>query len=87
MNKVYYRLTQDWDGLPNGACISEAVFRNVYYLDKSLFEPIQDVEITDMIEYVDEGYCIRNGIEKLLFYTEFELQLFLDHQMEANDRN
>lgn len=87
MSLVYYRLTQNFDGLPNGSCISEATFKNVYYLDKPLFEPISEVDIKEMIEYVDKGFCSRNGIERLFFYTEQELKLFLEYQERTNDQN
>lgn len=81
--QVYYRLIQDFGGLPAGACITEDKFKGVYYLDKPLFEPINEFEIEDMIRYDDEKYCINLGVELLLFYTPLELELFLNKEEYA----
>lgn len=75
---ILYRLVQDFGDMPEGACISLEKFNRVYFLDKALFEPISDFEIPDLIEYKDEKYCGDLGIEKILFYSEFELQKFIE---------
>ena len=75
---ILYRLVQDWHDIPEGACITQEKYRLVYYTDRALFEPISDYEVQDMIEYEDKDYCAGIGIERLLFYTEFELQKFVD---------
>jgi len=79
---VYYRLTQDWQDLPEGSVISEVYFRRIFYLDKGNWEVIPDFEIKDMIKYEDENYCSQKGIEFLLFYTEKEQEIFLNKQVK-----
>lgn len=76
---VLYRAVQDliWVGLLEGFCISEGKFKSIYYTDKPLLEVIQEYEVKDMIEYKDEVFCIEHGIEKVLFYLQNELDLFL----------
>lgn len=80
---ILWRLTQDWDGLPEGACFSEFRYKTIFYLDRPLFEPIQAYEIKDMIKYDDEKYCILHNIEFLLFYNETELNKFLNKEHES----
>lgn len=75
---ILYRLVQDWGGILEGACVSREQFMGVFYTERALFEPISDYEFRDMIEYVDKEYCAGIGIEKMLFYNEFELQKFID---------
>lgn len=75
---ILYRLVQDWHGIPEGACITQEKYRLVYYMDRALFEPVSDYEIPNMIEYVDVEYCAGIGVERMLFYNEFELQKFID---------
>lgn len=67
-----------WLNLLEGSCISEEKYNTVHYLSKSLFEPVQEFELRDFIEYKNELYCIDKGIEKVLFYNERELQNFLN---------
>lgn len=74
----YYRLIQDWGAMLEGSCITEEQYNKVYYLDRSLFEVINDYELKDMLEYKDEKYCINNGIETMLFYNDVELDIFLN---------
>lgn len=76
---ILYRLMEDskWLNLLEGSCITEAKFKQVYYLEKPLFEPIQDFEKADMVEYNDSEYCTEKGIETVLFYTQSELEKFL----------
>lgn len=77
---ILWRLTEDdrWLQLPEGACITDEKFKSIHYLSKPLFEPIQEFEIKDFIEYENEVYCMEKGIEKVLFYTQSELQKFLE---------
>lgn len=77
---ILYRLTEDcrWLNLLEGSCITEEKYDKVYFTDKSLFEPIQEYEKKDMIEYDDSEYCLLNGIECVLFYTQKELEKFLE---------
>jgi hypothetical protein len=77
---ILWRLDEDsrWAGLLESSCISEERYKSVYYTDKPLYSPIQDFEVQDLIEYKDEAYCIEKGIEKVLFYTQNELDLFLN---------
>ena len=79
---ILYRLMQDLGGIPEGACLRENVFQDVYYLDKTLFEPISEFEVKDFIEYKDTELCRNLGIECILFYTEFELQRFIEKGIE-----
>lgn len=76
---ILWRLTEDcrWLQMLEGSCITEEKYSGVFYTDKALFEPIQDYERKDMIEYSDESYCIIHGIECVLFYNEKELENFL----------
>jgi len=76
---ILWRLSEDniRTGLFEGCCISEEKYKSVYYSDRCLYSPITEIEIKDMIEYNDERYCIENGVEKLLFYNEIELNDFL----------
>lgn len=76
---ILWRLDEDsrWTGLKEGSCISDEKYKSVYYLDKCLYSPIQDFEVRDFIEYKDEVYCMEKGIEKMLFYTQNELEIFL----------
>ena len=76
---ILYRLTEDcrWLDLLEGSCITEDKFKQVYYTDKALFEPIQEYEKQDMIEHKDDEYCDAKGIECILFYTQNELEKFL----------
>jgi hypothetical protein len=77
-----YRLSEDSGGLPEGACISQEQFKNVYYTDKPLFDLLEDFEEKDMIEYKDEDLCKSLGIKKILFYSDMELQKFIDKNVE-----
>ncbi len=79
---IWYRLIQDHEGLPEGATISEDKFNGIGYIRKTFFEPIEDYEIRDMVEYENEVYCIENGIDKMLFYNEQELENFLNKNNE-----
>lgn len=74
---TYYRLVQDHEGLPTGATITEDKFKSVGYLSKPYFELVEDYEIVNFIEYKNEGFCIENGIDKMLFYNGQELDRFL----------
>jgi hypothetical protein len=80
---MMYRLTQYLHGLPEGACILEFRYKALHYLDRCLWEPIQDYEVKDMIKYDDEKYCFLHNIECLLFYTEHELDKFLNKEYES----
>lgn len=77
---ILWHLDQKWGGLPAGSCITDEKYKLIYYLDRCLFSPIQEFEIVDMIEFKDEMFCIENGIDRLLFYTKLELELFLYDQ-------
>jgi hypothetical protein len=79
---TYYRLVQSREGLPEGATITEDKFKGIPYLSKCYFEPIPDYQLVDYIEYKNENYCIENGIDKMLFYNEIELDLFLKKKNE-----
>lgn len=77
---VIYRLTEDnnWLNILEGSCITEERYNTIHYLSKSLFEPVAEFELKDFIEYKNELYCIEKGIEKILFYNDRELKVFLD---------
>lgn len=77
---ILWRLYEDnrHTGLLEGSCISEEKYKEVFFSDKCLYSPIQEFEIRDFIEYKDDEYCIKKGIEKMLFYNERELQKFLE---------
>jgi len=77
-----YRLTEDLNGLPEGSCISEMNYKNLYFGHRCLFEPIQDFERKDMIEHTDEQFCMENGLMCLLFYTSKELDNFVMKKFE-----
>lgn len=80
---VYYRLTENRMGLPEGATIREDQYKQIYYTDKCLFESVTDENIEDYIKYEDEGFCAANGIEFLLFYSQRELDKFLNSKFDA----
>ncbi len=80
---IYYRLSQQWHGLPEGSVIAEAVYKDIYYTDKALWEVICEEEIKDMVKHEDEGFCAANGIEFLLFYNQRELDKFLNGKFDA----
>jgi hypothetical protein len=80
---VCYRLCEPWQGLPEGACITEEVHKAMYYLNKCLFEVVTEQDMKDMVKYEDEGFCVANGIEFLLFYNEKELDKFLNTKFDA----
>jgi len=77
---ILYRLTEDnnWLKLLEGSCLTEGKYKQVYYLDKISFEEIQDFERKNMIEYKDDEYMAEKGIEAVLFYTQKELEKFME---------
>ena len=79
---IVYRASEDYDGFLEGSCISEAQYENVYFADKVLWDRIEEFERMDMIEYQDEVYFAENGIQCLLFYTESELNNFLEKRLD-----
>ena len=83
MKRVYYRLCQNWGGLPAGSCISEDKYGRVYYLDKVLFQPYTEDEIEGMIKHEDADLCVNLGIDFLIFYTPLELEFFLNKESYA----
>jgi hypothetical protein len=80
---IWYRLTQDHEGLLEGSTISEEKYKGIGYLSKCYFEPIEEYQLQDMIEYEDSIFCIENGIDRILFYNEHEQYVFLN---KTNDR-
>lgn len=74
--EIVYRVIQDWNGFIEGWCVSEKVYKGVYYLDKPMFEPVTELERLELIKYDNKKYCIENNIECVLFYTEVELEKF-----------
>ena len=76
---VYWRAAEDlkWLGILEGMCISEERYKGIYYTDKSFFQPIQEYELKDMIEYKDVEFCALNNIERIAFYNQYELDEFL----------
>jgi hypothetical protein len=74
---VIWRLQQDWRGMFEGSCISEAKYKKIYYLDKVLWMPIAEDEFSDWIEVIEKNYCEAHGLEKILFYTPDEVAEFL----------
>jgi len=74
--KVVYRLVQDWNGMLEGWCVMEGQYKGMYYLDRPLFEQINEDDRSALIEFDDKKYCIENNIECVLFYTEKELERF-----------
>jgi len=83
---IWYRLIQDHEGLPAGATISEEKFMGIDYIRKVFFEPVEDYEIIDFVEYKNEIFCIENGIDKMLFYNGSELTMFLTKRNELQYR-
>lgn len=77
---ILYRLTEDcrWLNLLEGSCITEGKFKQVYYTDKALFEPVMAIERQDLIEYKNEEYLAEKGIECMLFYNQQELIKFME---------
>lgn len=78
---------QDWDGLFEGACITEAQHKSLYYLDKSLYEPITEEGKEDWIEVDEPNYCEANGLKCLLFYDQSEVDLFLKKLKHVTSSN
>ncbi len=79
---IFYRLTQDWNGLLEGSCLNENQFTSIYYLDKPMFEPIHEGELVDMLTYNDRRYCKEHGIELVAFYNDKELEKFQNKRFE-----
>lgn len=79
---VFYRLLENWLGYDEGSCITESKYKNICYLDKPLFEQVTEEQARDMIKFYDENYCSEKGIEFLLFYTQLELELFNNKNLE-----
>lgn len=79
---MLWRLVQNWNGLLEGSCITDAAYSKLYYADRILYEPISENDI--LIEIKNEKYCNENNVEKLLFYTKKEVDKFND---ECRDRN
>jgi len=75
-----YRLMEDSErlNLLEGSCITEDLFSKVYYLDRPIFEVVQDFEITDLIKYNNEDYISEKGIECMLFYNQQEIAKFME---------
>lgn len=76
---IVWRLVQEcaWLNLSEGSCINEQRFSELYFTDKTLFEPVSEQEQCAMKKYDDVVYCDRMGIEFMLFYTDNEYQSFL----------
>lgn len=74
---ILWRLRDDHLELKAGSCITDGQFKSLFYLDKAMWEPIQEYEQADLLEYENEVYCIEKGIQKMLFYNEQELYEFL----------
>lgn len=75
---IYYRLVEDFRDLLEGSCITESEYKGVYFLNRVLFEPIVEDEIDGMFKYDHEEYCKKVGVLFMIFYTEKELNLFLN---------
>lgn len=84
---ILYRLTEDHKGQAEGSCIPEFRYKGLHYLDKPLWEVIEEHEVEEMIKYDEEKYCLMHNIEYLLFYNDAELNRFLNKEYESNINN
>lgn len=73
---VIWRLNQDYRGLFEGSCVSEAKYKGIWYADRCIFSPISEDEFSDWIEVKEQPYIDAHGLEKLLFYSQFEVNDF-----------
>ncbi len=71
-----WRLVEDVGVLLEGSCISDVQFKNIYFTDKVLFEPLSEDDQKQMIEVDEKNYCEANGVKKVLFYTTEEVVIF-----------
>lgn len=84
---IVWRVMQDWDGLFEGACISDEKFKGLHYLSRGVYEPILDGEREDWIELKEPNYCMAKGVECLLFIYGKEVNEFLKKLKHVTDSN
>lgn len=84
---IVWRLSQDWMGVFEGACISDEKYKKVYYADKILYEPVTDFGRDDWIEIEEKPYCEAKGLECLLFFDSGEVDLFYKKLKHVTDSN
>lgn len=77
---LYYRLIENWGEWDEGICITENQYKGLYYIDKPLFEAVTDLD--SMFKFFDEKYCSEKGVEFLLFYSENNLNHFLNKKID-----
>ena len=74
---ILWRLCEDLGNKIEGSCISETEYSSLYYLERSLYEPISETDLEQMIELKNKEYCEKNGLSGLWFWSQMEVDLFL----------
>lgn len=73
---ILWRVCEGHEGLKEGMCISEGKYKEVFYLNKYLYEPIQEHDLKTMIEVKDKNICDKFGLEGLWFWDNEEAEKF-----------
>lgn len=84
---ILWRLIEDVGTLLEGSCISDSQYRNVYFVDKAIFEPLSEEDQKELIEVDERNYCEANGLKRILFYTPEEVTKFMIKLRNAAYRN
>jgi hypothetical protein len=72
-----WRLCEDLGGRIEGSCITDLEYSSLYFLEKVLYEPITEEDKEQMIELKDKEYCEKHGLSGLCFWSQEELDLFV----------
>ncbi len=59
-----------------GSCITSGQYKNIYFIDRCLFEEISEEDQKELIEVDEKNYCEANGLKCILFYTSQEVIKF-----------
>lgn len=84
---ILWRLTQDHAGLMEGSCITEAQYKELFYLHRPLYEPISEEDRKGMVEVEEKSYCAAMGIECMLFYSWIEMEKFVNKVYDVSILN
>jgi hypothetical protein len=74
---ILWRLCEDLGNRIEGYCISDLEYSSLYYLEKILYEPITEEDKDQMIELKNKEYCDKHGLAGLWFWSQMEVDLFL----------
>lgn len=73
---IVWRLTCDHENLLSGSCVSEQAYKNMFYSNRPLYEPITDDDRKIMIEVKNKRYCDKHNLECILFWSEIGSKIF-----------